>query len=336
MSVSLTPVITTAGLQAVLSATNDGLQAKISHVALGDIGWSPTNSATRLKAEKNRVAVSNGTRIQPTQIHVTAVENGSTEYWVREVGFILDDGTLFAIWSHPTQALAWKAAGVDLLLAFDMLLSALPADSVTIDGTGGVNLAPATQDQEGLVRLATSQEAIAGALNSAVAMSPADSRAHGDARYSQLSHRHLWTEIDGKPLSYPASSHRHYWSQIDGKPSTYPPSSHNHDTLYIRKSNFRVTSGFVKTNNRYSSAGWAGFNDWTRNYADISPPYGYTMSHLQGFIASIGIVYLSGDVNGDDNLYLRWRRESSKVRVICNNSENRANSYINYLAIWRK
>lgn len=80
MSVSLTPVITTAGLQAVLSATNDGLQAKISHVALGDIGWSPTNSATRLKAEKNRVAVSNGTRIQPTQIHVTAVENGSTEY----------------------------------------------------------------------------------------------------------------------------------------------------------------------------------------------------------------------------------------------------------------
>lgn len=217
MSVSLTPIITTAGLQAVLSATNDGLQAKISHVALGDIGWSPNNSATRLKAEKNRVAVSNGTRIQPTQIHVTAVENGSTEYWVREVGFILDDGTLFAIWSHPTQALAWKAAGVDLLLAFDMLLSALPADSVTIDGTGGVNLAPATQDQEGLVRLATSQEAIAGALNSAVAMSPADSRAHGDARYSRLSHRHPWSEIDGKP-------------------TVYPPVSHNHDDRYPFKS----------------------------------------------------------------------------------------------------
>jgi len=217
MSVSLTPIITTAGLQAVLSATNDGLQAKISHVALGDIGWSPTNSALSLKREKNRVAVSNGTRIQPTQIHVTAVENGSTEYWVREVGFILDDGTLFAIWSHLTQALAWKAAGVDLLLAFDMLLSALPADSVTIDGTGGVNLAPATQGQEGLVRLATSQEAIAGALNSAVAMSPADSRAHGDARYSRLSHRHPWSEIDGKP-------------------TVYPPVNHNHDDRYPFKS----------------------------------------------------------------------------------------------------
>jgi hypothetical protein len=55
-----------------------------------------------------------------------------------------------------------------------------------------------------------------------------------------------------------------------------------------------VTSGFVKTNNRYSKTNWAGFNDWTRNYADISPPFGFTMSHLQGFIASIGIIYFSG------------------------------------------
>lgn len=236
MSVSLTPIITTAGLQAVLSASNDGLQAKISHVALGDLGWSPTNSATRLKREKNRVPVSNGTRIQPTQIHVTAVENGNVEYWVREVGFVLDDGTLFAIWSHPTQALAWKAAGVDLLLAFDMLLSALPADSVTIDGTGGVNLAPATQTKEGLVRLATSQEAIAGSLNSAVVMSPADSRAHGDARYSRLNHRHPWSEIDGKPATYPSSSHSHSWNSITSKPSTFPASSHNHDDRYPLKS----------------------------------------------------------------------------------------------------
>lgn len=355
MSVSLTPVITTAGLQAVLNASNDGLQAKITQVALGDNGWTPTNAATSLRRERNRVPISNGARIQPTQIHITAVENGSTEYWVREIGFVLDDGTLLAVWSHPTQALAWKAANVDLLLAFDMLLSALPVDSVVVDGTGGVNLAPATNIKEGVVRLATIGEARSGLLSSAVVMTPAGSRAHGDSRYARASHRHPWTEIDGKPLSFPPSSHRHTWSQVDGKPSsyppsshrhtwsqidskpsTYPPSTHNHDTRYIRPSNFRVTSGFVKTNNRYSKTNWAGFNDWTRNYADISPPFGFTMSHLQGFIASIGIIYFSGDVNGDDNMYLRWRRESNKVRVICNNSENRSSSCINYLAIWRK
>ena len=317
MSVSLTPVMTLAGLQAVLNATNDGVQARITHVALGDIGWTPDNTATALRRERNRVAISNGRRIQPRQIHITAVENGAIQYWVREVGFILDDGTLLAVWSHPTQALAWKASDVDLLLAFDMVLSALPADSVVVDGTGGVNLAPATQSNEGVVRLATSAEAQNGSLNSAVAMTPASSRRHGDARYARVSHRHPW-------------------NQIDGKPSTYPPSTHNHDTRYIRTSNFRVTSGFVRTNNRYSSVGWAGYNDWTRNYADIYPPYGFTMSHLQGFIASIGIIYFAGGVNSDDNLYLRWRRETNRVRVVCNNSENRSNSYINYLAIWRK
>ncbi|MCG7878345.1 MAG: phage tail protein [Candidatus Thiodiazotropha endolucinida] len=379
MSVSLAPVITTAGLQAVLNATDDGVQARITHVALGDLGWSPTNSATNLRREQNRIVIADGTRIQPTQLHITAVENGSKEYWVREVGFILDDGTLFAIWSHPTQALAWKAADVDLLLAFDMMLSALPADSVTIDGTGGVNLAPATQTKEGLVRLATSQEAIAGSLNSAVVMSPADSRAHGDARYSRLNHRHPWSEIDGKPATYPASSHshswssitskpntfpasshnhswssitnkpssftpsshNHSWSSITGKPSTFPPSSHNHDGRYIEIADFRITSGFVGTQNRFSQSNWAGYNDWTRNYADIFPPSGYTMANLQGFFASLAVVYFGGDVNQDDKLYVRWRQESNKIRVICANSENTTDnsgsaSYINYQAIWRR
>lgn len=355
MSTPLIPIITSLGLQAVINASNDGLQAKITHIALGDSGWSPTNAATKLKQEQSRVRVSDGSRIQPTQIHLTAIENGEQEYWVREIGFILDDGTLFAIWSHPTQALAWKAANVDLLLAFDMLLSALPADSVTIDGSGGVNLAPATEQKEGLVRLATAAEAVAGTINQAVVMTPADSRAHGDARYAKTSHRHAWseidekptsfspkahrhpwTEIDGKPSSFPPQSHSHAWSQITSKPSVFPPASHNHDTRYLKPENLKFTYGFVQTQNRYSKVGWAGYNDWTRNYADVFPPTGFTMSHFQGLVASVGIIYFKGDVNSDDNTYIRWRRQSDRVRIIGNNSENRAASYINYMAVWRK
>lgn len=322
MSIALTPQITQAGLQAVFNATNDGVQAKIKQVALGDIGWQPTSTATKLRRERNRVPVTNGERLQSTQIHITAVENGSREYWVREIGFYLDDGTLFAIWSHPTQALAWKAKDVDLLLAFDMLLSALPEDSVTIDGTGGVNLAPATEQKEGLVRLASTNEAKAGSLTTAVALTPAGNQAHGDARYAKLAHKHLWGDITGKP-------------------STYPPATHNHDGRYIELADFKVTSGFVRTTNPYSKANWEGYNDWTKNYADISPPTGYRLSNLQGFIAGIGIVYFNGDVNEDDQIYLRWRKRNGKVRVICANSENRtdaqgSSSYINYLAIWRK
>lgn len=379
MSISLIPLITSAGLQAVLNATNDGVQARISHVALGDAGWEPTVTDTQLVSERNRVAVSNGTRIQATQIHITAVENGATEYWVRELGFILDDGTLFAVWSDPTQALAYKAADVDLLLAFDMLLSALPADSVTIDGTGGVNLAPATVIIEGVVRLATEAEAQNGALNTAVVMTPAGSRIHGDARYAQLGHSHLWSAINEKPATYPPdvhshtwasvtskpatfppdahshswtsvtakpatfppSTHSHSWTGVTGKPTTFPPSSHNHDGRYIALADFQITSGFVGTQNRFSQSGWAGYNDFTRNYADIFPPAGYTMANLQGFFASLAIIYFGGDVNQDDRLYVRWQQESDKMRVICANSENTvdtsgAPSYINYQAIWRR
>ncbi|MNP47614.1 hypothetical protein D3C76_1416790 [compost metagenome] len=60
---------------------------------------------------------------------------------MKEVGIFLKDGTLLAVWSHLTEALAYKAANIDLLLAYDLSLAALPADSVTITSTAaGLNL----------------------------------------------------------------------------------------------------------------------------------------------------------------------------------------------------
>ncbi|MFL0830287.1 hypothetical protein ACJO16_25025, partial [Vibrio parahaemolyticus] len=61
--------------------------------------------------------------------------DGDTEFWVREIGFILKDGTMLAVWSD-TDPLAYKTAEVPLLLAFDLVLAALPANSVNIIGTG--------------------------------------------------------------------------------------------------------------------------------------------------------------------------------------------------------
>lgn len=51
------------------------------------------------------------------------------------------DGTLFAVWSSPDTPLTYKAAGTELLMAYDLSLEALPADSVTIVSTAtGLNL----------------------------------------------------------------------------------------------------------------------------------------------------------------------------------------------------
>ena len=47
MSVILKPLITQAGLEAVMNASGDGLQATITHVALGDVGSKPDRLATR-------------------------------------------------------------------------------------------------------------------------------------------------------------------------------------------------------------------------------------------------------------------------------------------------
>lgn len=232
---NIIPVITTAGLAAVFNATSDGLSARITHIALGDAAWSPGHGATALQNERHRIAISSGSRVETTQIHLTAIENGAVEYWVREIGFILEDGTLLAVWSDPDQALAFKAKGVDLLLAFDLVLSALPADSVIVEGTGGLSLAPATNTVVGVARFATEAEALAGLLDS-VSMTPRMTRSHGDARYARVAHAHAWEDITGKPSTFSPKNHQHPWSSIMGKPGTFPPSTHNHDTRYSRVS----------------------------------------------------------------------------------------------------
>lgn len=135
MTTALVPVITTAGLAAVLNATSDGVQAKITHIALGSSGRTPSKNERALVSEKMRVPVADGERINDTQIHVTGLADGATEFWVHEIGFILDDGSMLAVWSD-TNPLAYKSAAVPLLLAFDLVLDALPAQSVTVESTG--------------------------------------------------------------------------------------------------------------------------------------------------------------------------------------------------------
>ena len=234
---ALQPIITTAGLQAVLNATNDGLQAKLTHIALGDAGWQPDATATQLQQERQRIPISNSSRLQSNQLHITAVENGDQNYWVREIGLFLADGTLLAVWSDPEKVLAWKSADVDLLLAFDLLLTALPADSVVIDGTGSLELAPATEQQRGIVRLATSDEAKQG-TETLTAITPAGCQTHGDSRYALTEHDHSWPAIKNKPSTFPPASHHHdnnYAPINHHHDKDYASLKHNHDSDYAKK-----------------------------------------------------------------------------------------------------
>ncbi len=142
----LQPVITETGLAAIWRAGNDGVSARITHIALGEAAYTPHQGLVRLQAERARYPIADGKAVSSTQVHLTALADGSTEFWVREVGFYLADGTCLAIWSDPARPLAYKAAGVDLLLAYDLVLSALPPGSVTVQSTGaGLSLAMAEE-----------------------------------------------------------------------------------------------------------------------------------------------------------------------------------------------
>jgi|26BtaG_2_1085354.scaffolds.fasta_scaffold00091_22 hypothetical protein len=133
---ALVPTLTLAGLNAVFNAEGDGLQARITHIVLGDKARDPKPTHTSLGNQRRRVAIADGKKLADRQLHVTGVVDGDgPEFWVREVGFQLEDGTLLAIWSDQ-QPLAYVSNNVPLLLAFDLRLDALPADSVTIVTTG--------------------------------------------------------------------------------------------------------------------------------------------------------------------------------------------------------
>ena len=141
MSIPLQPVITKAGLAAIWRADKTGLAAEITHIVLGTSGYTPSADQKSLIAQTAKYPISGGERLGNTQIHLTAVADGDRAFWVREIGFLLSDGTLLAVWSHSTEALAYKPAGTDLLLAYDLSLAALPANSVTIvSGAAGLNL----------------------------------------------------------------------------------------------------------------------------------------------------------------------------------------------------
>ena len=91
-------------------------------------------------------------------------------------------------------------------------------------------------------------------------------------------------------------------------------------------------SSFVLSSNQYVFT--YGYNTGSTTYA--YPPTNYTMSNLVAFIPSVRALHYSGDVDYNDSTYCYWAKESSRVKITCYNTEQRSNSQVNWLAIWRK
>ena len=148
--ISLDPILTDAGLAALRNADATGIAAKIAHGALGDVGGTPVAAVQALQNERLRVACFSGGVTGNRQITLTAnVAAGTPEFFVKEIGFFLEDGTLFAFWSHPEQALgyrsqttpwffkfvlSWNVAGtVDVVFDTTAVLACISQDTAVLD-----------------------------------------------------------------------------------------------------------------------------------------------------------------------------------------------------------
>ncbi|WP_447809275.1 phage tail-collar fiber domain-containing protein [Pseudomonas putida] len=183
MSTALQPVITKVGLAAILRADNTGIAAQITHVVLGTSGYTPSADQKSLVAQTAKYPIAGGERLSSTLLHLTALADGDRAFWVREIGFLLSDGTLLAVWSDSSTPLAYKSADTDLLLAYDLSLAALPADSVTIiSNEAGLSLS------------------LAGPL-AAQAQALIAEELRGLQRQDQLDQQGQWQRVAGEQLS---------------------------------------------------------------------------------------------------------------------------------------
>jgi len=138
VSDKLIPIITDVGKQALFKKDIDGLKIQISHIALGSGRYTPTTEQTTLKKEELReVFLSSQIDKENYQITLNSIfRDKSKEFWVTEIGFFLEDGTLFAVWSHEQTALSYKSKFAEPIFALNLKLIDVNIDAIEIIDNG--------------------------------------------------------------------------------------------------------------------------------------------------------------------------------------------------------
>lgn len=138
MSVStINFTITTAGLQALINATNTGLDLKLTHIQLGSGNKTPDKSETALIAPQQIQPITVGSRPAPTQIRMTVVFPITASFKISEIGIWAGmpgqaTSVLFAYWSNPSGDLMTTVPGVDFVFTHDMTVDSSIASNVEI------------------------------------------------------------------------------------------------------------------------------------------------------------------------------------------------------------
>ncbi len=105
------------------------------------VRYAPNAYQIALIRERARAPVGGGEKAGPFEIVVEALLDTGPGFTINEVGFVLDDGTLLAVWADPNISLAYKTAGVPLAVSYNLALAGIPPGSLTLNISGpSVNL----------------------------------------------------------------------------------------------------------------------------------------------------------------------------------------------------
>ena len=154
-------IITDVGIAEVVNAEHTGTAPVVlSSVGFGSGQYTPTASQTALQIPIKSLNTVSGGSVGDNVIHVTVSDVSADTYTVYEIGVFTASGTLFAVYSQTTPIIQ-KAAYSEVLLAIDLVLTSVNPESVTIGDTNFI-LSPATTTKQGIVELATNDEAQTG------------------------------------------------------------------------------------------------------------------------------------------------------------------------------
>ncbi|MGL4225415.1 MAG: phage tail protein, partial [Vibrio sp.] len=157
-------IITDAGIAAAIRAGDLGIEYKIAHISIGSAGYIPNPAQTELVNEIQRKAITRGDLVAPGQLHFETVWDGSDEFEGKELGYWLDDGTLFAVDSRNGEVITYKRKNTVVTEACELNLSASTISNITVELLGQPY---ATESVAGIAKIATKEQVTQGTDDSA-------------------------------------------------------------------------------------------------------------------------------------------------------------------------
>jgi hypothetical protein len=125
---------TTAGLNAIRSPNNQGLQIDITHIAFGTGNRAFNATFTSLANEKERVAISSATPISNGQNRITGVLPDTftgADYWVGEIGLI-GDGVLVALACNTGTGWTYRRPNEAITVPINLVWGSVPVSALNI------------------------------------------------------------------------------------------------------------------------------------------------------------------------------------------------------------